>query len=264
MTASAQLFDEKLSAFKEQQNAPWGRLRYSIASANLRQHLADRPLQILDAGGGNGLDAIPLARQGHAVTILDYSAEMLAEAQRNAEAGGVAERVTFQQADLAAIPALFPEAQFDAVLCHNVIQYVDDIEAAFKTVCHALRPGGILSVICVNRYSEAYRQAFQQLKMGAAYASLDARTIMTTIFGVPARVYAAEEMRQPLHAAGCEVAGDYGLRCVCDYIPNNDIKSDPAFFAQLEQLEYALTDKYPYKLLGRYFQVVARKTTPHE
>jgi len=259
MSASAQLFDENLPAFKEQQNAPWGRLRYGLASANLRRHLPDRPLHVLDAGGGNGLDAIPLAQQGHAVTVLDYSAEMLAEARRNAAENSVAERMTFQQAELAAISVLFPEASFDLALCHNVVQYVDDVEAAFKTLRHALRPGGLISMICVNRYSEVYRQAFQQLKLDAAHASLDAHTIMATIFGVPVQVYAAEELRQFLQAAGFSVVGEYGLRCVCDYIPDNDIKNDPAFFAQLERLEYALTDKYPYHLLARYCQVIARK-----
>ena len=260
MSASAQLFDEKLPAFKEQQNAPWGRLRYGLAAANLRRHLPDRPLRILDAGGGNGLDAIPLAAQGHSVTVLDYSPEMLAEARRNAAESGVLERMTFRQADLAAIPALFPEAGFDLALCHNVVQYVDDVEAAFKTLRHALRPGGLISVICVNRYSEVYRRAFQQLKLDAAQASLGAHTIMTTIFGVPVQVYAAEELRQFLQAAGFSVLGEYGLRCVCDYIPDNDIKNDPAFFAQLERLEYALRDKYPYNLLARYCQVIAQKT----
>ena len=50
------------------------------------------------------------------------------------------------------------------------------------------------------------------------------------------------------------------MRCVCDYIPGNEIKSDPAFFAYLERLEYAMSDKYPYYLLARFFQVIARKT----
>jgi len=260
MTATAQLFDEKLSAFKEQQNAPWGRLRYGITFANVQRHLDGQPLRVLDAGGGNGLDAIPFAARGYAVTLLDYSTEMLAEARRNAEASGVAKRMAFHQADLAAIPTLFPESRFDLVLCHNVLQYVDDVGAALKAMCHALRPGGLISLVCINRYSEACRQAFQRLDLDAAYASLDTASVMTTVFGVPMRVYAAEEMRQPLQDAGCAVAGEYGVRCVCDYIPNNDIKSDPAFFAQLERLEYAMTDKYPYYLLARYFQVIARKT----
>jgi len=259
MTATAQLFGDKLSAFKENQNTPWGRLRYGLAFANVQRHLEGQPLRVLDAGGGNGLDAVPFAAQGHSVTLVDYSTEMLAEAQRNAEADGVAERVTFHQADLTAIPTLFPEAQFDVVLCHNVLQYVDDVGAALNAMCHALRPGGLLSVISVNRYSESYRQALQRLDLDAAYANLDATSIMTVVFGVPARVYAAEELRQPLREVGCSVVGEYGLLCVCGYIPNNDIKYDPAFFARLERLESAMSDKYPYYLLARYFQGVARK-----
>jgi len=145
------------------------------------------------------------------------------------------------------------------VLCHNVLQYADDVGAVVKAMCHALRPDGLISVLSVNRYSEAYRQALQRLDLEAAYASLDATSIMTTIFGVSTRAYAGEDLRQPLREVGCSVIGEYGVRCVCDYIPNNDIKSDPTFFAQLERLEYALSDKYPYYLLARYFQVIGRK-----
>ena len=66
-------------------------------------------------------------------------------------------------------------------------------------------------------------------------------------------------MIQPLQKAGCMVMGNYGVRCICDYIANNDLKTDPVSFAQLEQLEYALSDRYPYYLLARYFQIIARK-----
>ncbi len=259
MTSTAQLFDAKLSVFRENQNAPWGRLRYSLAFANVGRHLDGRPLQVLDAGGGNGLDAIRFAAEGHTVAMLDYSAEMLAEARRHAEASNVAERMMFYQADLKAVSTLFPEAQFDLILCHNVLQYVEDTASALDVLCRALRPSGLISLICVNRYSESYRLAFMQMDLEAAHAHLDAATIMTSIFGVQVHVYSGEELGQSLEQAGCSILGQYGLLCVCGYIPNNDIKYDPAFFAHLERLEQAMMDKYPYYLLGRYAQVIARK-----
>ena len=40
---------------------------------------------------------------------------------------------------------------------------------------------------------------------------------------------------------------------------DNALKTDPEFYAQLERLEIALSDRYPYYLAARYFQVVARK-----
>lgn len=259
MTSTAQLFETKLSAFKENQNAPWGRLRYDIAFANVSRHLDGKLLQVLDAGGGNGLDAIPFAAQGHPVAVLDYSTEMLAEARRNAEANHVVERMTFHQADLKSISTLFSEAQFDLILCHNVLQYVDEVTEALDVLCRALRPGGLISLICVNRYSESYRLALMQMNFEAAQAHLDATTIMSNVFGVPVHVYSGEELGQFLQQVGCSVLGQYGLLCVCGYIPNNDIKYDPAFFAHLERLEQMMTDKYPYYLLGRYTQVIARK-----
>ena len=259
MADSAQVFGDRLSAFKKYQDAPWGRLCHSVELANVQRHLSGHSLCVLDAGGGNGLEAIHLASQGHTVALLDFSSEMLAEARRSAEASRVAGRMAFYQADLAAIPTLFPEARFDLVLCHNVFQYVGDLGAAAGAVCHPLRPGGLISVVSLNRYSEPYRQALMQLDLDAAYASLDAETIIIPTFDLAARLYVAEDLYQPLEQAGCSVIGRYGVRCVNDYIFDNDLKSDPAFFARLERLELALTDRYPYYLLARFFQLIARK-----
>ena len=44
-----------------------------------------------------------------------------------------------------------------------------------------------------------------------------------------------------------------------DYWGDNERKAEPNTLAQLEELEFALSAEYPYKLLARFFQVVARK-----
>jgi len=86
-------------------------------------------MRVLDVGGGNGLEAIAFAAQGHSITLLDFSTEMLSAARHNAEASGVAQRITFYQADLAAIPTLFPDDAFDVILCHDVLQFAEDVGA---------------------------------------------------------------------------------------------------------------------------------------
>ncbi len=258
MTTS-QSFGKNLNAFKELRDAPWGRLRYTVALANLKRHIDGNALHFLDAGGGTGLEAIPFAEQGHEVVLLDYSAEMLAEARRIAEAKGVGKRIAFHQADVVSIPALFPEPTFDVVMCHTVLDYVDNLGVALGALSHALKPGGLLSIICANRYSESYRLALQELNPKAACANLDTREIFSKVFGVSKRAYAAEDLRQPLQDAGCSTIGHYGIRCVNDYIPNNDIKRDPAFFADLERLELAMSNKFPYYLVARFFHLIAQK-----
>jgi hypothetical protein len=44
-----------------------------------------------------------------------------------------------------------------------------------------------------------------------------------------------------------------------DYWGDNERKTEPNTLAQLEELEFALSAEYPYKLLARFFQVVAQK-----
>jgi len=252
-------FDSHLRVWQEHQNTPWGRLFYNVARANLQRHLEPRPLHILDAGGGNGPDAIYLATQGHTIALVDGSSEMLAEARRAAVENNVAERITFYHADVATIPTLFPEPVFDAALCHNVVQYVDDAASALRAVCAPLRRNALISLICINRYSQAYREATLQLDPASAYAALDSTTAISTLFDLPMRLFAVEDLAALLESAGYTVVGQYGIRCVNDYISNNDIKSDPAFFAALERLERAMTDKYPYYLLARFFHIVAQR-----
>lgn len=259
MRSSSQTFDTHLSAFKEVQEAPWGRLRYKIAGENLARHINARKLNVLDVGGGNGLDALPLAQQGHHITILDYSAEMLTEAEKNAQANEVSDRITFRQADITALPELFSAPQFDLVLCHNVLQYVEDPHRALKMMSEVLHPGGMISVISINRYSETFRRALQQLDPDSALESLGATTYQAVVFQTEMRVYAVKEMAQLLEQAGFTNLGEYGIRCVMDYIADNTIKYDPAFFAALEKLELALSDQSPYRLLARNYQIIAAK-----
>jgi S-adenosylmethionine-dependent methyltransferase len=252
-------FDKKLDAFKEHQDTPWSRLRYNITAANLKRHTGTQPLNILDAGGGNGFETIAFARQGHKVALVDYSSEMLSEARKNAEDNQVAENIQFYQGDLTSITQLFPPREFDLALCHHVLQYVDDLDAALQAIIRAVKPRGLISIICINRYSESYRLALQELDLPAAYSALNARVIISKVFDAPMKAYAAEDMRIPLKKAGCAILGQYGIRCVNDYIPNNEIKNDPAFFADMEKLELAMSNKFPYYLMARSFHIVAQK-----
>src|SRR5262249_49275928 len=99
MPTSATIFDSSIDRWIAEGQTPWGKLRDKVTLANLRRHIGPGPLNILDAGGGNGRDSIPLAAEGHRVTIVDYSAEMLADAARNATAAQAHERVALHQAE---------------------------------------------------------------------------------------------------------------------------------------------------------------------
>jgi S-adenosylmethionine-dependent methyltransferase len=122
-----------------------------------------------------------------------------------------------------------------------------------------LRPHGLLSVVSLNRYAEAYRRALLRLDPAGARAAPATDTFATPRFGgIAMRPATADGSIRVLAAAGCSVVGRCGVRCVCDHMPDNDVKRDPAFFAHPERLELAMSDRYPYYLLAKFFQVIAR------
>ncbi|NOK60952.1 MAG: methyltransferase domain-containing protein [Chloroflexi bacterium AL-W] len=234
-------------------------MRYRIAQANLANHLPPPPAHILDVGGGNGLDVLPLAQQGYTITLVDYSIRMLEHAQREAAKTHINTQFTYIQSDVHHLTEAVGNKAFDVMLCHNILQYLDDADQVLVQLSTHLKAGGLLSIISPNPDSEAYRPAFQQLDLAAAYDQLDTKTSYAKTFQATVRRYTSEELQQWLGAAQCAVIVRYGIRCLCDYLPDNERKTDPAFLANLERLELELRHRYPYYLLARFLHLIAQK-----
>jgi SAM-dependent methyltransferase len=106
------------------------------------------PGEALDAGSGEGADAIWLASQGWTVTAVDISAVALERAARLAadRGGQIAERISWQREDLLSwVPG---QERFDLVSA----QFMHLPGAVLATVhgrlAAAVRPGGTLLIVC--------------------------------------------------------------------------------------------------------------------
>lgn len=261
MTTDPSVFDSNLSAWKQGQDTPWGILRRTMAFRNLTAHLPAPPLDILDAGGGNAGDSILLAKNGHRVTLVDYSSAMLEDAGARVREEAIDPRLfTLHKAEVAAIPDLFPPGSHDVVLLHNVLSFVEDPDAILDAATRSLRPSGILSLIQVNRYSDAMYSAVLDMDLDTALTQLDAKKSTAKMFGnVPVRRYAVDELVPLLESHGFEVIQHYGILCVTGYIFDNDLKYKPGFFKKLEQLEMAMSTRHPYNLMAKFCHLIAGK-----
>ena len=115
---------------------------------------AGTPLRVLDVGGGSGMFAVPLARLGHDVTVVDPSADALATLGRRAGTAGVGDRVRGLQGDGDLLHEVLPSAGgdgYDLALCHFVLEVVDDPAVTLREIAGALRPGGQVSLATANR-----------------------------------------------------------------------------------------------------------------
>lgn len=261
MVDTTRLFDAGLGLWQDWQSTPWGRLFYRQAEANLGRHVQSGSIgTVLDLGGGNGADAIWLAERGHHVTIVDFSAEMLAAARAAYGAAGHSDRLDVIQADVTTFAGRSPGETYDLVLCHNLLQYLPDPAATLAAASGLTRPGGLLSVIAINKHSVPLRKATLDLDPVAALAAVEATESWTPTFHTTLRPYTADEVIAWLAPPVHDLLGHYGIRAVSDYINDNGRKADPEFFAALERLEFALADRLPYPLIARFFHLVTRVT----
>ncbi|HEY3541368.1 MAG TPA: class I SAM-dependent methyltransferase [Gaiellaceae bacterium] len=96
----------------------------------------------LDAGCGDGRYLAALAAELPARRAgVDLSERILETARQRVDAD-------FRQGSLEALP--FADAEFDVVLCSQVIEHVLDAEAALRELARVLRPGGTLVISTDN------------------------------------------------------------------------------------------------------------------
>jgi 2-polyprenyl-3-methyl-5-hydroxy-6-metoxy-1,4-benzoquinol methylase len=132
-----------------------GRVRTHLIDRHLRAHLEAAPRHVVDVGGGAGHQAVPLARDGYRVTIVEPSEAMLerAEDALGAETAEVRERVTLvKAAGEDAVEAVGGE-RFDGVLCHAVLQYLEDPLPLVAALAELASDGAVVSVVAKNRIS---------------------------------------------------------------------------------------------------------------
>ena len=113
--------------------------------ALIREALDAKPGErILDVGCGPGFYVAELLDEVGAegsVVGIDGSGAMLAVAAHRCERHS---NVAFHEADVLALPV--EDASFDRALCVQVLEYVQDVQAALAEMYRVLRPGGRLVV----------------------------------------------------------------------------------------------------------------------
>jgi S-adenosylmethionine-dependent methyltransferase len=254
-------FDEKLAQWNAWCEAPWGRLRFAVVSETLRRQAeamgaAGGGLRVLDVGGGDGRDALPLAEAGHHVTILDPSPAWLAQAAGKARAMGLSGRVHTVDGSLDDLHAM--AGGYDLVLCHFVLHYRPSGSGDVERLAALLRPGGRLSIMAPN---PAARVIMRLTREGpeAALAEFTSDHFDSATFSTTARKVTAKEVETEMVSAGLHVVGRYAARVVNDYVSDDTLKDDPKYFQSLERLELALCDQEPFIRLGAMWQVVAER-----
>lgn len=237
--------------------AVWTSVRTAVVGDLLAAALAELgagPLRVVDAGGGTGGFAVPLAAAGHDVTVVDPSPDAMAALRRRAEERGVTGAIKAVQGDLAGLLEVVAPGSADVVLCHNVLEVVDDADSALTAVCAALRPGGLASVLVLGRGAAVLSRAL-------AGRFTEAAVLMAgTQPPCGPRRYDAPTLHAALLGAGLHPERTHGIRVFSDLVPGALLDADPGATEALLALERAASERPEYLALAAGLHVLAR---PH-
>ena len=108
-----------------------------------------RGKRVLEVGCGAGTDLVRFAKGGAQVTGVDLSSSAIALARQNFSQQGL--DADLREADGERLP--FPDASFDLVYAHGVVQYTPDDRALVRECHRVLKPGGQAVFQVYNRIS---------------------------------------------------------------------------------------------------------------
>lgn len=265
MTANADSarFQRDAGKYAAYLETPEGRLRLDLAFANLQEFVgqAKASLCALDLGCGTGATAVRVARLGIHVTAVDCSPAMLDIAQRAAQQAAVAEKITLKFGDVTQLPDLLPNASFDVILCHNLLEYVDDPESVVRGAAGALRDSSaILSVLARNQAGEVLKAAIQAGDLATAENNLSANWGRETLYGGRVRLFRPESLHTMLDAASLAIVAERGVRVIADYLPSPI--SRLAEYDRIFELERKLGKRPEFAAIARYIHCLARRSGP--
>ncbi len=243
-------FDDLANHFhKNVYNSLKGKIRLAVLKRDLEPFLKT-PLNIIDAGGGQGFFSIELAKK-HQVTICDISTEMLAMAKKQAINAGI-NSVNFINCSIQELPTKI-KTDADLILCHAVLEWMAKPDKALSYLYKCLKPNGILSLAFFNVNSIIYKN----LLKGNYYKATSNDFVGIKGSLTPLNPLHIEDVFTWCNDNNFEVLQFSGIRVFNDYIADKKIRNQHPDAVIETELKFSQVE--PFRSLGRYIHIIAKK-----
>ena len=225
-------------------NTPWGRLFYRLVWHNLE--FKDR--KILDFGSGFGATANHLAKF-NAVTAVEPNDELLERRIND----------NYYEQIIGSIDKLkgMEDGSFDVILCHNVLEYLEnraDLIAEFHRI---LKHDGILSIVKHNKNGKVMHKAVFENNIDEALSLLNGENAVSQNFGT-IKEYEIADLQDWI-AERFDLDKVYGIRTFYGIQPNS-FKSDPEWEERMFTLECAVEENAVYANVAFFQHLILRRS----
>ena len=219
----------------------WERLLKKI----LWTQLGDiREKHILDFGSGEGVTADHYAQHNRVVAI-EPSKEMLVGRWNDYEYRQI-------HGDIRSLSE-FDGNTFDIVLCHNVLEYIDDKESVVKELCRVLKPGGMLSVVKHNRAGRVMQMAVLLDELEKAHQLLNGENSTASKFGA-IRYYEDDMITK--WGTGLVCTDCYGIRTFWDLQQNQEKHNLEEWQNRMMELEMRVSQMDEYRKIAFFHHLI--------
>ena len=225
-----------IQAYLENIRKPWGQIYYDILFDQLQDIKGKR---VLDFGSGFGLVANHLAKENQVLAV-EPNEEMVtlrAKDHPYQQLVGSLEQL-----------ASLEDASFDVILCHNVLEYVEDRKLVLEEFTRLLKPRGLLSIVKHNEVGRVLQTVVFENNTQKALDLLAGQDLETHSMGL-AQAYDLDAVVDDI---ALEVQHYQGIR-VFYGLQDNRFKSQEGWRESMLKMELAVCQQSPYRDMA-FFQ----------
>lgn len=237
-----------------------GKVRLEVHWADLNEtlpFLKDGGLRILDAAGGMGHFARRLAAQGHQVVLIDLSEDMLTQARLRNQAEGLENLIELHRMGVHELEKK-PFGDFDLVLFHGAIAWIQEQYSAMSAITANIKPGGYFSFLYYNKdrliLKNGVNGRLARISSGHYKPNMEAKRRKRL---TPPHPLCWDETAPWYDSLGLDILSRAGIRIFYDLTDNRrnfDGQED-----ELLKTEKLFSRRHPFWQIGQHIHVVCRR-----
>lgn len=200
--------------------------------------------RILDFGSGEGITSDHFAANNEVIAI-EPSEDMLANAWKDNKY----EQIVGDVSSL----SRFVDNSFDMIICHNVLEYIDNKKQVITELSRLLKTGGILSLVKHNRAGRVMQMAVLLDDFDRANALLDRKDGSSTQFGA-IRYYDDEDISK--WNRKLKLIDTFGIRTFWDLQQNQEKHNGEEWQLKMVQLENRVSKIQEYRDIAFFHHLI--------
>lgn len=225
-------------------NAPWGKLFYKLVWHNIDCE----GKKILDFGSGFGVTADYFAKNND-VTAIEPNKEMLKHRFCNNEYSQI----------IGGIEQLrkIPKQSYDMIICHNVMEYLDNRTELLGEFSRMLKPVGSVSIVKHNKVGKIMQKAVFEYKIKEAIELINKGNAVSENFGT-INEYDNCELEKDCEGA-FEIDKIYGVRMFFA-LQRNELKMEADWISNMYNLECKTEEIPEFRNIAFFHHVILKHT----